>query len=209
MASHLESPNETLNRVEQLLTEISETTTKFEQNIAYKCREGCGACCMKPNIEAQVIEMLPMARYIIDSGRFEEVYQSLSGTDGGPCQMFQAHKDGEEKGRCSAYEFRPSVCRFFGFSAVKKKAGPPELANCYWQKKLYPDELKDTQAKINAGMEVPIISEYGFRFQNLAPTAAMNILMPINKALKVALEKQMTNDCYRLGDDAMVPEISI
>ena len=164
---------------------------------------------MKPNIEAQVIEMLPMAKYIIDSGRFEEVYQSLSDTDGGPCQMFQAHDGGEEKGRCSAYEFRPSVCRLFGFSAVKKKSGPPELANCHWQKKLYPDQLKETQAMINAGMAVPIISDFSFRFQNLAPTAAMNILMPINKSLKVALEKQMTNDCYRLGDDAMVPEISI
>lgn len=200
MSSRLDSPAETLNRVEQLLTEISETTTKFEKSVTYKCREGCGACCLKPTIEAQVVEMLPMAKHIVDSGRFEEVYGKLSDLDDGLCQMFQADSSGVEKGRCSAYEFRPSVCRLFGFSAVKKKVGPPELVNCNWQKKLFPAELSDAQRKVNAGMDVPIISDYSFRLQNIATSSIMVTLMPINKALKIALEKQMMADQYRLTD---------
>jgi Fe-S-cluster containining protein len=200
MASHSDSPADTLERVEQLLAEISDTTSKFESSVQYKCRKGCGACCLKPTIEAQVVEMLPMAKHIIDSGRFDEVYEKLSIRDDGPCQIFEADIGGMEKGRCSAYEFRPSVCRLFGFSAVKKKTGPPELANCNWQKKLYPHELSDAQQKINSGMSVPIISDYGFQLQNIASSAAMGTLMPINRALKIALEKQMMADQYRLSD---------
>jgi Fe-S-cluster containining protein len=197
MASDLDRSTETLKRVEQLLSEISETTTKFEKSVTYKCREGCGACCLKPSVEAQVVEMLPMAKHIIDSGRFDEVYEKLSERDDGACQMFQADISGVEKGRCSAYGFRPSVCRLFGFSAVNKKAGPPELANCNWQKKLYPAELVEAQKNIDTGMHVPIISDYGFQMQNIAPSAAMGTLMPINRALKIALEKQMMADRYR------------
>jgi Fe-S-cluster containining protein len=195
-----ESPPDILNKVEQLLVEISETTEKFAANVSYKCRVGCGACCMKPHIEAQVTEMLPMARYIIESGLFEDIFEKLSFSEQSGCLMFQAHSDGEEKGRCTAYEFRPSVCRLFGFSAVQKKSGPPELANCHWQKKLYPTELLESQAKINAGMEVPIISDFRFKLQNLAPTAAMGTPMPINKALKIALEKLIMDDQYRLSE---------
>jgi Fe-S-cluster containining protein len=207
MASHSDISVDTLDRVEQLLTEISQTTSKFENSVNYKCREGCGACCLKPTIEAQVVEMLPMAKHIIDSERFDDIYEKLSIRDDGPCHIFEAETGGIEKGRCSAYEFRPSVCRLFGFSAVKKKAGPPELANCNWQKKLYPQELSDAQQKINSGMEVPIISDYGFQLQNIAPSAAMGTLMPINRALKIALEKQMMADQYRLSDSNTIESL--
>jgi Fe-S-cluster containining protein len=196
-----ESPTEILNKVEQLLVEISDTTEKFAANVPYKCRAGCGACCMKPHIEAQVSEMLPMARHIIEKGLTEDIFERLGSSEQSGCLMFQAHAGGEEKGRCSAYEFRPSVCRLFGFSAVKKKNGPPELANCNWQKKLYPTELLESQAKINAGMEVPIISDFRFKLQNLAPSAAMGTPLPINKALKIALEKLIMADQYRLSEE--------
>jgi len=209
MATSFDNPSETIKNAEQLLLEILDITSEFEAKVRYKCREGCGTCCLKPTIEAQTIEMMPLAKHLIDCGRFEEIYEKLASSGDGPCEMFQAHEDGAEKGRCTAYEFRPSVCRLFGFSAVKKKVGPPQLVNCHWQKKLYPNELAQTQEAINAGMSVPIISEYRFQFQNIAASTVMGTPLPINQALKTALEKQMMVQGYHSSEEVSPTELRL
>lgn len=175
--------------VSALLAEISDSTLKFENDAGYHCRSGCGQCCLRPTVEAQVVELLPLAQYLIDLGIGEEVYDLAAQNEEGACILYKGVPGNTEMGRCGHYEKRPSLCRLFGFAAVQKKTGAPELATCQWHKKLFPDEVRKTQARIDAGEEVPLFSEYSMRIHNLSPSSSWGFRYPINRALKIALEK--------------------
>jgi Fe-S-cluster containining protein len=172
-----------------LLNEISQATNTFEREAGYSCRSGCGQCCLKPTVEAQVVEMLPMAQRLIDLGIADQIYDQASEQEDAACILYQGTPGNPEMGRCGHYEARPSLCRLFGFSAVGKKSGPPELATCQWHKKLYPEQVRTAQEKINAGASVPRFSDFTMQIHNLSPSSSWGHRHPINRALKIALEK--------------------
>ncbi len=45
-----------------VLSEVEAETQAYAARSGIKCREGCGECCLKPGVEAQVVELLPLAR---------------------------------------------------------------------------------------------------------------------------------------------------
>lgn len=180
-----------IESVADLLKDISRQTFAFEQTVAYKCRTGCGACCTKPSVEALVVEMLPVAKHLIDTGKVDEAYDRLSLGIDHSCILYEPSPENVNMGRCSQYDFRPSICRLFGFSAVKKKSGLPELATCQIHKETYPEAVRAAQVSVEEGTPVPVISEHNFQLRNLASESSLEFSMPINKALKLAIEKLM------------------
>ena len=93
-------------------------------------------------------------------------------------------------GRCQKYELRPSLCRLFGFAAVSTKDSKhPALAACFWHKRLQPDAVAAAQKSIDAGESVPLFADFRMRMFALAPTPSYSEIMPINRALMLAIEK--------------------
>lgn len=177
--------------VSTLLAEISDATNEYEARAGYNCRPGCGQCCLKPTVEAQVVEMLPMAQHLIDTGLADTVYDRASENADDACILYASTEGSPDMGRCGHYDHRPSLCRLFGFSAVNRKAGPPELAACHWHKKLAPEAVKSAQSAIDAGGSVPLFSDYTMKVRSLSPSSSWGFRLPINRALMIAIEKLM------------------
>jgi Fe-S-cluster containining protein len=186
-SSHIET---CADQAAEILAEIEAATTAFAARTGLACRARCGQCCLKPGIEAQVVELLPLARELLTKGEAEEVYDRAAADPEGPCIFYRGEAHDQTLGRCSRYSLRPSLCRLFGFAAVSGKDNrPPELAACHWHKRLIPDVVAAAQASIDAGESVPRFSEYSLRLAMLAPDSALSQRLPINRALALAIEK--------------------
>lgn len=178
------------DQAEALLGEIEAATTAFAAESGIRCREGCGQCCLKPGIEVQVIELLPLARALVAAGEADAVYERAAANADGSCVFYRPSGPDDTLGRCSRYSLRPSLCRLFGFAAVSGKDGaPPALAACHWHKRLAPERVAAAQRAIDAGASVPRFSEWSLRLRLLAPTPALAERLPINRALMRAIEK--------------------
>jgi len=122
--------------IERFYEEADARTAKFSQASGLKCPTGCGRCCESPYIEASALECLPMANHLLPkAGEWIEILESFvkrGRTLPSPCPFYVTFGFG--KGFCSEYEHRPSVCRLFGFAAVRGKQGEPRLSVCHHHK---------------------------------------------------------------------------
>ena len=178
------------DQAEALLAELGAATDAYAAASGLRCREGCGQCCLRPGIETQVVELLPLARALLASGEADAAYERAGADPDGRCVFYRPSGPDETRGRCGQYALRPSLCRLFGFAAVSGKDGrPPALAACHWHKRLTPDTVATAQQAIDGGAEVPLFSAWTMKFRLLAPTPALAERLPINRALMRAIEK--------------------
>lgn len=159
---------------------VDSAAGSFSKLTGLNCPAGCGQCCESPEIQATALEMLPMARSIIDSNRND----SLGDLEAGVCIFFQkGTRPGQ--GRCGAYEFRPLVCRLFGYAARRNKTGQSEFAPCRVHR-------QDPGKALDHARAMPEMApDFGSEFTKLAsldPAQGWELL-PINTALKRALER--------------------
>jgi Fe-S-cluster containining protein len=92
-------------------------------------------------------------------------------------------------GRCQVYLWRPTICRLFGFATVTSKAGEVQLAACVRHKAAMPDIVAQTQVLINQKtVHPPNFADISQQIASLEPGFGHQAL-PINEALKVAVEK--------------------
>jgi Fe-S-cluster containining protein len=178
--------------VQSILDEIEARTVAYAASSGIKCRTGCGQCCLKPGVEVRPLELLPLARDLFRRGVAEAAYDAASAAADGVCVFYGGDKADPTLGRCGEYALRPSLCRLFGFAAVSRKSGAPELAACHWHKRLQPETVRAAQAAIDGGGGVPLFSEYAVRLSMLAPGTGLEHVQPINRALCVALAKVAT-----------------
>ena len=168
-----------------LFEKIEKQTQSLSACSGLHCLKGCGACCENPNVETTPLEMIPLAQELWKSGKAEEVWDEL---DAPSCVLYEADPTIPGNGKCGVYPFRPLICRIFGYAARRNKEGALELATCKKIKEDQPQEIKNAQVAIENGLEVPILSEAWLTLLDIDPDQATK-RYPINKALKLALEK--------------------
>jgi uncharacterized protein len=172
-----------------ILQDIDRATTAFQTATGLQCPSGCGACCLNPEVETTPLEMLPIAWELYQRGELAEWIQQAGIINGiGVCVFYRSDPVIPGNGRCSIYPWRPSLCRLFGFAAVVNKHGNPELAACKKHKEVMPEVVASSQAAIADGLPVPQFADFAMRFRSLDPNLGQERL-PINQALKVALER--------------------
>jgi Fe-S-cluster containining protein len=163
----------------KLYEDMSLTFSTYQNSVGLQCPPDCGKCCLKPDIEATVFEMIPMALKILDEGRVDEYLERLDQLNDGICINFiPLATDG--KGRCGQYAERPSVCRMFGVAGFLNKRREITLSICKHLKNMYPQEVNPEGA--------PILSFWSSQMATLDPRLVQDFL-PLNQALKIALEK--------------------
>lgn len=172
-----------------VLREVEAATQAYAVQSGIKCRTGCGECCLKPGIEAEVVELLPLALDLTRKGEGDFWYDKASADPDGRCVFYKPAGPDQTMGRCGQYELRPSLCRLFGFAAVSGRDGIPQLASCKWHKSLQPDVVAKAQQEINAGGLVPLFSEASLKMRMISPDSGLSDRLPINRALVRALEK--------------------
>lgn len=185
--------------VEDVLSVIDQKINNLKASTNIACREGCGDCCNNPSVEAQVVEMLPLADAIIESGKADDIFDLATQSVGKPCIFYKSAPNDKTVGRCTVYDKRPSLCRLFGFAAVRDKNQKLQPVVCTWQKQLFPNEVekfRNVCTRLIPGNDgdgesaFPVFSDFGTQIQSLAPGPPYNQRLHINEALSIAIEKQ-------------------
>ncbi len=176
-----------LDRLSELYAEIDSQIEAFKNATGLECIPNCGKCCSSPKIiEATVLEAIALSIHLWKEGKAEFCLQKVQ-TAGpeNPCVLYDPDRSGN--GRCTAYRWRPAVCRLFGFSAILDKNGKPVIALCSVLEAKNAGLDDRMQGPIDGGVKVPVYSFYGERISFLDPFWGKT-RYPVNEALRIALE---------------------
>jgi len=177
------------HRVLGLYSEMDRQTAEFRTATGLHCPPGCGQCCESSTSEATAIEMLPAAEELFSRGEAQQWLKDIASVrETERCVLFQPDRLTPGNGDCQLYPFRPSVCRLFGFAAMRNKDGKPVLLTCCRQKEQIPVLVKGAQEAISRGMAVPSFDYFFLQMVALEPSLGRQ-RVPINQALHLALER--------------------
>ncbi|MBD0777400.1 YkgJ family cysteine cluster protein [Maribacter sp. ANRC-HE7] len=189
------SIEERVQLVENLFLQLEQETTVFQQTSGLGCVSGCGKCCTYPDIEASPLEFLPWAFHLFLNGEAEKTLLLLNKSTSLTCLIYKPLSI-IGQGRCSDYKYRGLICRLFGFAANTDKYGKLRLATCKIIKEGQSDNYNKTAEAITKDLNIPVFTEYYMQL-NQIDFHLGNIILPVNKALKMALEEVLQYYAYR------------
>ncbi len=181
--------------VDHLFSKLDKEVQKFSSSTHLHCLLGCGRCCTKPDIDATILEFLPMAMHYYLSGRGEEMLQKLK-VAGSTCHVFVLTNSDMGTGFCSEYAYRGLTFRLFGFSARRDKNGSLQLYTCREMKQNQPQEFAEATASVNESVKVAVVSDYYRKLANI-DAGLCSESYPMNIAVTKALEYVMHYYAYR------------
>ena len=185
-------------QVEALFNQLELEINTFQEQTKLGCIAGCGKCCNNPDIDASPLEFLPWAYHLYLKGKAETILDQLNATtELTKCYIYQPFSEFEvDKGSCSDYKHRGLICRLFGYGAANDKHGQLRLVTCKIIKEGQSDAFNNAALAINKDLPVPIFTDY---YMNLSQIDFQlgNVVVPINKALKLALEEVLQYYAYR------------
>jgi hypothetical protein len=183
--------------VEELFKNLDVEIKEFQSHTKLSCVVGCGKCCNHPEIDASPLEFLPWAFHLFLNGEAEKVLSTLNKSDVNRCFIYNPLSLlDKNRGNCSSYHYRGLICRLFGFGANTDKYGQLRLATCKIIKEGQTENYNTSTELINKGLPVPIFTDY---YMNLSQIDFQlgNVIVPINKALKLAIEEVLQYYAYR------------
>jgi Fe-S-cluster containining protein len=182
-----------IDAIGALYAEMDRQTAAFAAASGLVCPPGCGACCLSPAVEATVLEVLPLARWLVHQGQAERALAALAESRSPQCLMYQPQSEDGTQGRCSVYGVRPLLCRLFGFAAVRDRTGAPRLAACWRHQETLPEAVARTRQVLGSApddanaMDVPMFDTWALRLSQIDPHYGTERL-PINEALGRAVQ---------------------
>jgi hypothetical protein len=190
--------------VEALFQKLDAEIALFQEQTKLGCIAGCGKCCAHPEIDASPLEFLPWAFYLFVNGQAEKVLDDLATSTYNTCFIYNPKSLLQlEKGTCSAYKYRGLICRLFGYGANKNKYGNLRLATCTIIKEGQKETYDASTTMINNGLYVPVLTDYYMNL-NQIDFHLGNIVIPINEALKRAIEEVLQYYAYRPMPDGHI-----
>jgi len=194
---------EKVKQVEALFDRLEIEITAFKSETHLYCNAGCGKCCSTPNIDASPLEFLPWAFHLFLNGKAEETLVELKNNEVKNCHLYRSISILEyQKGSCSNYRYRGLVCRLFGYAANTDKFGKLRMATCKIIKEQQTENFTKAEELINKKIYVPIFSDYYMRLAQIDLRMGV-ILIPINEALKMAIEEVLSYYAYRPFPDGL------
>ncbi len=183
--------------VEELFDRLDTEITDFKSETKLHCLTGCGKCCSKPDIDASPLEFLPWALHLFLNGKAEETLLELNNSSISTCHIYRPLALLEEyNGSCSNYKYRGLICRLFGYAASRDKYGELRLATCKIIKEGQLENFNNTEEAISKGLYVPIFTDYYMQLAQIDYRMGVTLL-PINQALKMAIEEVLQYYAYR------------
>ena len=165
--------------LQKVYNEMSKTFLEYQLSTGLHCLSGCGRCCLNPEIEASVYEMIPLALRIYEEGKTDEWLEKLESNTQESCLLFQSF--GEGQGFCGSYNERPAVCRMFGVAGTYDKHQKLRHSICKY--------IKETIETLpEAHDKTPSIAVWNTKLGNLDPELIKG-RKPINLAIREAIER--------------------
>ena len=188
--------------VEKLFDQLEKESLQFSRVSGIHCVSGCGKCCTYPDVSASPLEFLPWAFHLFLNGKAVEMHTALGENRDITCRLFTPLSLLGD-GHCSNYKYRGLICRLFGFAANRDKYGQLRLATCKIIKEQQANSYRNVSEAIARGLYVPVFTDYYMQL-NQIDFQLGNKLLPINKALKMALEEVLQYYAYRPLPDAEI-----
>jgi len=188
------SVEEKVQAVEAVFEKLDQEIAAFQSWSGLHCGWGCGKCCFKPDIEATILEFLPFAYYLHQHDKAFEWLERLKQSPSSICLILNPTQT--SAGLCSEYKHRGLICRLFGYSARTTKYGKPELVTCQIIKTDQAENYSRATAKIEAGEDIPIMSQYYMQLHGIDFELTREFF-PINEAIKRAIEVILHYYAYR------------
>jgi len=181
---------------------IEKRTATFARATGLKCPPGCGQCCLSPDVETTVADVLPMAEQIVARGRADEILARLEAAPDTRCILYDADPENPTRGQCSMYDVRPSICRLFGFAGRRDPDGNPELSACWIHGVTIPDVVAEARAAVaERRIALPMFADLAGQAATAAPEHSGR-LQPINDALLQAIQRVGLESTLRSMADA-------
>lgn len=186
-----------MREVEKVFDALDVEIRSFQKESKLNCLSSCGKCCSKSDIEATVLEFLPLAYHLYKDGKAFDTLEKLESNESSYCYVLQPFIGQEEKGFCGNYKYRGMICRLFGFSARKDKYGDKNLVTCKSIKENQPEEYATVVTKLSTdAISVPMMGNYSMMLQAIDFELGSKYY-PINTAMKLAIEKVLSYYSYR------------
>tara|TARA_Y100001949_G_C15913880_1_gene298116 strand:- start:97 stop:705 length:609 start_codon:yes stop_codon:yes gene_type:complete len=183
--------------IERLFDRLDGEISLFQQTSGLHCYAGCGKCCNKADIDASPLEFLPLAFHWFMNHEAEHKLELLNKEQSPICHIYSPLSiDNLTSGSCSIYQHRGLICRLFGYGASKDKLGQLRLVTCKLIKENQLENYEKTQKLLKDNEYVPVFSDY---YKKLAQIDFHlgNQIMPINEAIKEAVETVLSHYAYR------------
>ena len=183
--------------VEQLFNTLQDEINQFRDVTQLSCLTGCGKCCNKPDINASPLEFLPWAFQVFINGKSAEYLEKLENDKSGICLIYQPLSIvSNNNGKCSDYVYRGLICRLFGYGARRDKLNQLKMVSCRQIKESQTEEFQKAEAAINEVLSITIFTAYYMKLTRIDFRLA-NTIVPINRAMKIALEEVLHYYAYR------------
>ncbi|WP_370476762.1 YkgJ family cysteine cluster protein [Tamlana flava] len=184
--------------IEGLFEQLDSKIFTFQNKTKLQCISGCGQCCNNPTMEASPLEFLPLAFHLFLTGKAETTLKELqSKQNPSICHIYNPLNIVDyASGQCSNYKYRGLICRLFGYAASRDKYGKERLVTCKIIKENQQGIYQDTVEAINNGLYVPMFTDYYMQLAQIDFKLG-NMIVPINKALKLAIEEVLQYYVYR------------
>lgn len=183
--------------VERLFDRLDLEIKTFQAQSGIHCVSGCGKCCTKPDIEASVLEFLPLAYHWFLEGKAHEMLQRLTEENSRICIVYAPLSlENQLNGSCSTYRYRGLICRLFGYGAGKDKLGQLRLVTCKIIKEQQIESYKKAVELIRQNQYVPVFSDYYKKLLQIDFRLGGEML-PVNKAIRSAIETVLHHYAYR------------
>jgi Fe-S-cluster containining protein len=180
-----------------LYEELDREVASFATQSGMHCPPGCGACCLSPEVESAVAEMLPLALLLFQRGEVDATLERL--LNGSKfCAQYEAHPTQPDQGRCRNYAQRPLLCRLFGYVGTPDKSGQLRYRACRVLQGREAARIAHIEAEIGRGrLRIPFFAPARERVAEIGGTLGSEV-MPINRALLRAIE--IVGLSQQLGD---------
>ncbi|PTN08802.1 putative zinc- or iron-chelating protein [Mangrovibacterium marinum] len=179
-----------VQRVQKVLKNAALHAEKFSHKSGLTCVANCHHCCLKTDISASPLEFLPLAYHLYKTGKAELFYDQLEKLPANTlCINFSPLG---AAGACSEYAYRGLICRLFGYATNHDKQGHNRLVSCKTIKQSPTAALLPPKLLAKA----PVMADYYMQLAAIDFKLG-NEAMPINQAIKRALELVMTYYMYR------------
>lgn len=185
---------EKIKAVETVFLELDQQTTAFQQRSGLHCLSGCGRCCLKPDIEATILEFLPFAYHLYRNGLALIWRDKLDASETTICHILEPMGS---SGYCGSYQQRGLICRLFGYSHRLNKHGRAELVTCSVIKTGQEADYTLAAAAITEGtMPSPSMRAYYMQLYAIDEELTRKFY-PINVAIRKAIDEVLHYFAYR------------
>jgi Fe-S-cluster containining protein len=186
-----------VNAVNKLFKELEKEVQTLKEGTGMMCVAGCGKCCFKSDVEATILEFLPLAYELFVRGEAETWHEKIrTAPDRQVCWALQALATDQRSGKCTQYTNRGLICRLFAFSATLDKYGQKRLSTCNIIKTELPEAYQKADAWVKEGRPVAVMRHYYFRLSGIDHRLSEKFY-PINVAIRLAIEEVLAYYTYR------------